>query len=67
MDRWYAIGGFARIEAYDPTKGALFYLSKYVLKGGQVDVGGPLDYSPLFGFGQVVATPEPKGRTEKVR
>lgn len=64
MDCWDDLAGFARIEKYDPAKGARFYLGKYVLKGGQVDVGGPLrPPTPLFDlstFGQVVATPEPK-------
>jgi hypothetical protein len=42
MDRWYALaGGFARIVAYDPARGAGFYLGKYVSKGGEVDLGGP--------------------------
>lgn len=62
MDKWNELAGYARIEAYDPTKGARYYLSKYVLKGGEIDLGGPLDTLPLYSFGQVVATPEPKGR-----
>jgi hypothetical protein len=32
MDNWDAIAGFARIYAYDGSKGATFYLSKYVSK-----------------------------------
>ena len=49
MDSWDELAGFARIEAYEPTRGARFYLGKYVLKGGQVDVGGPLaPAAPLF-------------------
>ena len=51
MDLWDDLAGFARIEAYDPTKGARYYLGKYVLKGGQMDVGGPLaPVAPLFEF-----------------
>jgi hypothetical protein len=42
MDKWNDLAGFARIFPYDPGKGARFYLSKYVLKGGQIDLGGPL-------------------------
>ncbi len=42
MDRWQELsGGFARIVAYDPARGAGFYLGKYVAKGGEVDLGGP--------------------------
>lgn len=49
MDRWNELAGFARVEAYDPAKGARYYLGKYVLKGGQVDLGGPLrTHAPLF-------------------
>lgn len=49
MDTWDELAGFARIEAYDPARGARYYLGKYVLKGGQVDVGGPLaPVAPLF-------------------
>jgi len=30
--------GFAKIESYEPGKGATGYLSKYVSKGGEVDI-----------------------------
>ncbi len=49
MDKWDELAGFARIEAYDPTRGARYYLGKYILKGGLVDTGGPMAQStPLF-------------------
>lgn len=51
LDYWDDLSGFARIESYDASKGARFYLGKYVLKGGEVDLGGPLTFSPLFNFG----------------
>lgn len=51
LDAWDDLAGFARVEPYDPSKGARFYLGKYVLKGGEVDLGGPLTFSPLFNFG----------------
>lgn len=60
LDQWDELAGFARIEPYDASKGARFYLGKYVLKGGEVDLGGPLTLSPLYNFGEVVATPQPK-------
>ncbi len=42
MDRWQALsGGFARIVAYDPARGATYYLGKYLAKGGEIDFGGP--------------------------
>jgi hypothetical protein len=71
MDRWNELAGFARIEPYDPSKGARYYLGKYVLKGGDINLGGPLvdDRQRVFGeqlplsFGRVQAAPEPKGRT----
>ena len=48
MDRWNQLAGYARIEAYDPKKGARYYLGKYVVKGGEIDLGGPLEDPPLF-------------------
>ena len=49
MDVWDGLAGYARIEPYDPTRGARYYLGKYVLKGGEVDLGGPLRVlAPLF-------------------
>ena len=32
MDKWNEIAGFARIYKYDPTKGAHWYLCKYITK-----------------------------------
>jgi hypothetical protein len=41
MDAWHELaGGFARIVAYEPARGASFYLGKYIAKGGEVDLGG---------------------------
>lgn len=48
MDKWTKLAGYARIQPYDPTRGARYYLSKYVLKGGEIDLGGPLRGGPLF-------------------
>jgi hypothetical protein len=41
MDIWYEDNGQARIEPYDPNRGARGYLSKYVSKGGQIDIHLP--------------------------
>jgi len=38
MDRWYEHNGIARIQPYDASKGAKGYLSKYVYKGGEVEL-----------------------------
>jgi hypothetical protein len=35
--------GFARILPYNPRKGARYYLSKYLLKGGEIDFSVPTD------------------------
>ncbi len=43
MDRWHAIAGYGRIEEPRAAEAVVCYASKYVSKGGQVDVGGPLD------------------------
>lgn len=32
------VNGFARIYEFDPSRGAVNYCSKYVLKGGEIDV-----------------------------
>ena len=43
MDNWNWHNGFARIEQYDPKLGARRYLSKYVVKGGDLDFCFPRD------------------------
>ena len=48
MDKWTELAGYARIQPYDSMKGARYYLAKYVSKGGEIDLGGPLRGSPLF-------------------
>lgn len=57
MKRWEMLAGYARIFPYDPAKGARYYLGKYVAKGGEIDVGGPLQIGDLsqmkLDFGQV--------------
>jgi hypothetical protein len=44
MNLWYNKGnGFARIYPYDPEK-AEWYVSKYVVKGGEIDIFLPPSY-----------------------
>lgn len=38
MDKWNEENGFARILPYDKKLGALYYMVKYVLKGGEIDI-----------------------------
>jgi len=38
MDRWYEDNGIARIQPYDKDKGAVYYMVKYILKGGEIDL-----------------------------
>ena len=38
MDMWFNDNGISRIESYDPKRGAKGYLSKYVTKGGELDL-----------------------------
>jgi len=63
MDTWAELAGWARIEPPRSSEAVRAYVSKYVVKDGEIDLGGPLarDGSPLLEFGQVVATPEPNG------
>jgi hypothetical protein len=42
MDTWNELAGFARIEAIRDTMAVRRYVSKYVVKGGELDLGGPL-------------------------
>jgi hypothetical protein len=50
MDRWHELAGYARIEKIDTADAVVRYVSKYVVKGGEIDLGGPLvrDELPLF-------------------
>jgi len=38
MNTQEIINGYARINGFDPSRGAVSYLSKYVLKDGEIDV-----------------------------
>jgi hypothetical protein len=42
MDRWHELAGYARIEPIESTAAVARYVSKYVVKGGEIDLGGPL-------------------------
>lgn len=41
-EMWNELAGFARIEAIDAIEAVKRYVSKYVVKGGEIDLGGPL-------------------------
>jgi len=43
--------GFAKIVEYDSKKGAKYYLSKYVTKGGELDIFIPTYMYPYYGVG----------------
>lgn len=50
MDWWNDRYGFAKVEAYEPTKGAGFYLCKYVTKElGDIQFSPGLTLSPVLG------------------
>ncbi len=38
MNTQEIINGYARISKYDHSRGAINYCSKYVLKGGEIDL-----------------------------
>lgn len=69
MDLWSDLAGYARIERPRERHDVVRYISKYVVKGGEIDLGGPwfnVRQGPLLPFtakdsGQVVTTPEPDG------
>jgi hypothetical protein len=42
MEAWNGLAGFARIEPIDVAEAVNRYVSKYVVKGGEIDLGGPI-------------------------
>jgi hypothetical protein len=50
MDIWQELAGYARIEPIRDRAAVRRYVSKYVVKGGELDLGGPLltDQLALF-------------------
>jgi len=68
-EAWYELAGIARISAVASQGAVLAYVSKYVAKGGQIDMGGPLDDldDRQFSFDLQsigLATPESPGGNE---
>ncbi len=43
---WHELAGYARIEPPRDGRAVHRYCSKYVAKGGEIDIGGPLGVSP---------------------
>ena len=43
MDEWDKLAGFARIEPPRSSDAVRTYCAKYVVKGGEIDLGGPLE------------------------
>jgi hypothetical protein len=41
MELWNELAGFARIEPIDSAEAVMGYVSKYVTKGGEIELGGP--------------------------
>ena len=70
MDEWNRLAGFARIEP--PRDGAAVrrYCAKYVAKGGEIDLGGPLPRvaadAPGWVSGRWFGAPEPMGDSLRV-
>jgi len=65
MDEWDELAGYARIEPLRSSQAVYSYISKYVIKGGEIDIGGnfedPGDPRQLFLEG--LTTPYPEGHT----
>jgi len=63
MDEWDELAGFARITPVESANGVIGYVCKYVLKDGEIDLGGGLRDAPapLFENSVRLATPEPDG------
>lgn len=43
MDKWDELAGYARIEPLRSSQAVYSYISKYVTKGGEIDIGGSFD------------------------
>jgi hypothetical protein len=41
-ETWHELAGFAKIEPIESPAAVLRYVSKYVVRGGELDLGGPL-------------------------
>lgn len=52
MDEWNRLAGFAKIEPIRTVDAVQRYVSKYVIKGGEIALGGALRSSPLPLFGE---------------
>ena len=66
MDKWDELAGFARIEPPRSSEAVRRYCAKYVIKGGEIDMGGPLRVSSLLdlwpsGFRATPRDDEPPG------
>jgi len=67
MDLWNELAGFAKIEPPRSRADVVRYVSKYVVKGGEIDLGGPwfnvrhgVPSLPFEGSARLT-TPEPSG------
>ena len=58
MDRWHELAGYARIEPIESTAAVSRYVSKYVVKGGEIDMGGPLVAPDLPLFPEAASRPD---------
>jgi len=58
MDRWHELAGYARIEPIESSAAVSRYVSKYVVKGGEIDLGGPLVPAELPLFAQAAFRPD---------
>jgi hypothetical protein len=62
MDEWARLAGWARIEPPDDANAVRAYCAKYVAKGGEIDLGGPLRARPAGWVpGRWFGVPEPLG------
>jgi len=57
MDRWHELAGYARIEPIESSAAVSRYVSKYVVKGGEIDLDGPLVPAELPLFAQAAFRP----------
>jgi hypothetical protein len=58
MDRWHELAGYARIEPIESAAAVSRYVSKYVVKGGEIDMGGPLVPPDLPLFPEAASRPD---------
>ncbi|MBA7704306.1 hypothetical protein ES703_113110 [subsurface metagenome] len=68
MDKWNELAGYAKIEPLLSSQAVFSYITKYVIKGGEIDMGGYFEDpgDPCQLFLERLTTPYPEGHTGQI-